>query len=63
MMTTRQFIDQIASGEAASAKETLDNLLSGRAFEALDAYKKEISAGIFGDNQESQEETEIQDAE
>jgi hypothetical protein len=47
-MNTRQFIDQLSSGEASSAKNTLDDVLSARAFEALDNYKKEISANIFG---------------
>lgn len=62
-MTTRQFIDQLAAGESASAKETLENALSNRAFEALENYKKEISAGIFGGQQEQQTEVEVQDAE
>lgn len=47
-MDTRQFIDQITAGEVASAKDTLDNILSARAFEALDVYKKDMSSGIFG---------------
>ena len=47
-MNTRQFIDQLSSGEVSSAKDTLENVLSARAFEALDGYKKEISASIFG---------------
>ena len=55
-MTTRQFIDQISSGEASSAKDTLENVLSARAFEALDVYKKEIASTIFGGQEETQEE-------
>lgn len=51
-MDTRQFIDQISAGEVASAKDTLDNILSARAFEALDVYKKEISSSIFGGESE-----------
>jgi len=65
-MTTRQFIDQLAAGESALAKETLENIISGKAFEALDAYKKEMAAGIFGgqpEEIETEEEVEVQEAE
>lgn len=61
-MTTRQFIDQLAAGENAAARETLENALSAKAFEALDAYKKEIASGVFGGEHEEQE-IEVQDAE
>jgi hypothetical protein len=56
-MNTRQFIDQLSSGEASGAKDTLENVLSARAFEALDGYKKEISASIFG-GEPTQEQTQ-----
>jgi len=42
-MTTETFINQLASGQAADAKETLADLLSARAFEALDARKQELA--------------------
>lgn len=61
-MTTRQFIDQIAAGENAAAKETLENALSNKSFEILDVYKKEISASIFGGSKE-EPELEVQEAE
>ena len=51
MTDSRQFIDQLAAGEASAAKDTFETLLSTKAFEALDAYKKEIASGIFGGNQ------------
>lgn len=54
-MNTRQFIDQLASGDSAEAKETLENLLSAKSFEALDAYKKQIASSIF--TGEAKEET------
>jgi hypothetical protein len=66
MTQSRQFIDQLAAGESSSAKETLENLISTKAFEALDGYKKEISSSIFGGKQEEtqeQNETEVQEAE
>jgi hypothetical protein len=54
----RQFIDQLAAGQNAEAKDTLENELAGRSFAALDEYKKEIAKGIFGGNQESEVEQE-----
>jgi hypothetical protein len=63
-MITSTFIDQLAAGQAADAKETLSNLLSTRAFEALDTRKQELAATLFGgqisttQEQEDQTETE-----
>jgi len=57
-MTAETFINQLASGQAADAKETLADLLSARAFEALDARKQELSNALFN----GQENTvEVQD--
>ena len=56
-MSTSTFIDQLAAGHAADAKETLSNLLSARAFEALDARKQELGATLFG----SQVEEEVEE--
>jgi hypothetical protein len=56
MSQTRQFIDQLATGEASAAKETLENMISVRAFEALDSYKKEMASSIFGGVKEAKEE-------
>lgn len=56
----RQFINHLVAGENAEAKETLENELGIRSFAALDEYKKEIAKGIFGNNEESQSETEIE---
>ncbi len=61
-MTTETFINQLASGQAADAKETLADLLSARAFEALDARKQELATSLFGGQQE-QPEVEVQDTE
>lgn len=61
-MTTSTFIDQLAAGQAADAKETLSNLLSARAFEALDARKQELGATLFGGQQQvEQEEQETEE--
>jgi hypothetical protein len=56
-MSTSIFIEQLAAGHAADAKETLSNLLSARAFEALDARKQELGATLFGG--QKQDETEV----
>ena len=64
-MDTRQFIDQLAAGESAAAKETLENLISNKAFEALDEYKKQIASSVFnnGSEESDTEEVEVQEAE
>jgi len=59
-METSQFIDQLSSGNASEAKETLNNLLSTRAFESLDAKKVELAKSIFSDKEET---VEVQDTE
>lgn len=61
-MTTSTFIDQLAAGQAAEAKETLTDLLSARAFEALDARKQEMASTLFG-GQPQEEPQEEQTAE
>ena len=59
-MITSTFIDQLAAGQAADAKETLSNLLSTRAFEALDTRKQELAATLFGGQVEEEvEQVEI----
>ncbi len=59
-METTTFIDQLAAGEAAEAKSTLTDLLSKRAFEALDAKKVEIAKTMFTGREEN---IEVQDTE
>ena len=52
------FINQIATGDALGAKETMSDMLSAKAFEALDARKQELASTLFGgQKQEEQEET------
>lgn len=60
MEHVRAFIDQVAQGDNITAKETLDNLLSARAFESLEAKKQEVGSTIFNGKQE---EVPVQDAE
>lgn len=61
MENVRNFIDQVAQGDNITARETLDNLLSARAFESLESKKQEIGSTLF--NGVSIEQTEVQDAE
>jgi len=46
-MDTKQFIDLVAAGEGDQARTALDELLSSRAFESLDAKKQEIASTLF----------------
>jgi hypothetical protein len=58
-MDVSNFINSVASGNAVEAKESLNDLLSARAFEALDARKQELAQSIFT----GEEEPEVQDTE
>jgi hypothetical protein len=43
-----KFINQIVTGDAVGAKETMSDMLSAKAFEALDARKQELASTLFG---------------
>ena len=51
-MDIKSFIDNVANGNAAEAKESLNDLLSARAFESLDAKKTELVQGLFAGQKE-----------
>jgi hypothetical protein len=55
MSHSRQFIEQLAIGDSSAAKDTLENIISNKAFEALDIYKKEMASSIFGGVNEAKE--------
>jgi len=57
-MQTSQFIEELTSGNASGAKDILNDMLSTRAFESLDAKKIEIARNIFNGSQ-VEEEVEI----
>ena len=63
-MDVSNFINSVASGNAIEAKESLNDLLSARAFEALDAKKTELAQSLFTDKEEVQDtketETEVE---
>ena len=59
-MDVKTFIDSVASANAADAKEALNDMLSARAFEALEARKIELAQSLFADTQtETEENTEV----
>lgn len=59
-MNTTNFIDLVAAGEASEAKDALNNLLSAKAFEALDVRKAELAQTIFNGVTEEQPEVETE---
>lgn len=61
-MDISQFIDNVVAGNAAAAKENLNDILSARAFEAIDGQKKELAKSLFGGNSE-ESEVEVQNTE
>jgi len=57
-MDVKNFIDSVASGNAVEAKESLNDLLSSRAFEAIDAKKVELAQSLFAYNEVETKDTE-----
>lgn len=53
-MEASQFIDELAAGNASGAKDILNDMLSARAFEALEGRKVEIARHIFNGGEQSQ---------
>ena len=63
-MDTQTFIDRVAAGNAVEAQQVLNDLLSAKAFEALDAKKVELAQNIFNGKSEEQNDelsVEVQD--
>jgi hypothetical protein len=61
-MDISQFIDNVVAGNAAAARENLNDLLSAKAFEAIDGQKKELATNLFGGNS-VENEIEVQETE
>ena len=59
-MDIGQFLNNVAAGNANDAKENINDILSAKAFEALDAKKIELAKTIFTGKEES---VEVQDTE
>ena len=63
-MDIQNVINNIAAGENAAAKEGIENVLSAKAFDALQGRKQEIASALFGGkNQESEENTNAEETE
>ena len=60
-MSTTQFIDELAAGNASGAKDMLNDMLSARAFEALEGRKIEIAQNIFNGSQVQEEQLNLED--
>jgi len=54
-----KFIDQIATGDAIGAKNTMSDMLSAKAFEALDTRKQELAASLFGGSPQEVQEGQL----
>ena len=55
-MNIQEMINQIAAGDSAAAKETIENVLSAKAFDALQNRKQEMAATLFGGQEQEYEE-------
>jgi hypothetical protein len=55
MSQIKDFIEQLAAGDNVAAKESIHNALSTKAFESLDAFKKEIASTLFNNGEEKVE--------
>lgn len=62
-MSTENFIAQLMNGDLGDAKETLTDILSAKAFEALDGRKQELAKSIYSPSNETEEDTQEQEAE
>jgi hypothetical protein len=57
-METSKFLDDIIAGNAADAKESLNDLLSAKAFAALEDRKIELAKSIYANNDDENDEEE-----
>jgi hypothetical protein len=55
-MELKNIINNIAAGDSAAAKEGIENVLSAKAFDALQGRKQEIASTLFGGKEQSDEE-------
>ena len=63
-MNIQDIINNIAEGDNLAAKEGLEHVLSAKAFDALQGYKQEIAATLYGgQEQESEEDTDYEEDE
>lgn len=55
-MDIQDIINNIAAGENVAAKESIENALSAKAFDALQGRKQEIASTLFGGQTQGDEE-------
>jgi hypothetical protein len=55
-MELKDIINNIAAGDSAAAKEGIENVLSAKAFDALQGRKQEIASTLFGGKEQNDEE-------
>lgn len=55
-MDIQTILGNIAAGENSAAKEGIENILSAKAFDALQGRKQELASAIFGGQEESTNE-------
>lgn len=55
-MDARQFLDMLAAGQSAEAKDAFAELLSTKAMEALEAKKQEVASTLFNGKEEDSTE-------
>jgi len=60
-MQIQEIINNIAAGESVAAKESIENVLSAKAFGALQGRKQAMAATLFG-GQEHEEVTDDEEA-
>jgi len=58
MENINNFINSIAAGDNVTAKEELEELLSSKAFDALQSRKQDIASTLFGGEQEEEHSDE-----
>ena len=63
-MDIQEIINNIAAGENVAAKEGLENVLSAKAFDALQGYKQEIASALYaGQDEQPEEDTDYEEDE
>ena len=63
-MSIQDIINNIAAGDNVAAKESIEDALSAKTFDALQGRKQEIASTLFGgQEQESEEITDSQEEE
>lgn len=62
-MSIQDIINNIAAGDNVAAKESIEDALSTKTFDALQNRKQEIASTLFGGQEQEQEAEEITDNE